>query len=116
MFWIIEKIIFFVPTGPIKLMLGLWIMLPNFYGEFFMYNLLSDKLDIVVNYIRKYRNKFFGKITFHLLNFSHKSFDLSKQYISNDLLKTYEDELNSMLSTIKEEIDLRNRLTGKTTS
>mgnify|MGYP003338738363 CR=1 FL=1 len=107
MFWIIEKLIFLVPTAPIKLGLGLWIMLPNFYGEFFMYNLLSDKLDIVVNIIRKYRNKFFGKITFHLFSLAHKSFDLSKEYISNDFLKAFEEGINCLSNSVKEEMILR---------
>ncbi len=31
LFWIIEKFIFLVPTAPIKIWLGLWIMLPSFH-------------------------------------------------------------------------------------
>jgi len=31
LFWIIEKFIVIIPPAPIKLWLGLWIMLPNYY-------------------------------------------------------------------------------------
>lgn len=29
-FWIIEKVMIIIPTAPVKIWLGLWIMLPNF--------------------------------------------------------------------------------------
>lgn len=30
LFWVVERVMFFLPTGPIKIWLGLWIMLPQF--------------------------------------------------------------------------------------
>jgi hypothetical protein len=113
-FWIIEKLIFIVPTAPVKLGLGLWIMLPNFYGEFFLYNLISDKLEKFEKEIRRYRNKFFGKTTFLFFNLSHKCFNLSKPYIHTDLLKTFKEDLNSMLNSIEEEFELRRKMNGST--
>lgn len=29
-FWIVEKFLFLIPTSPVKLWIGLWILLPNF--------------------------------------------------------------------------------------
>jgi hypothetical protein len=31
LFWVVEKTLFFLPLAPIKIWLGLWIMLPNFH-------------------------------------------------------------------------------------
>jgi hypothetical protein len=87
-------------------------MLPNFYGEFFMYNLLSDKLDKFEKEIRRYRNKFFGKTTFLFFNLAHKCFDMSKPYIHTDLLKKFKEDLNAMLADIEEEFDLRRKMSG----
>ena len=111
-FWIIEKFLFILPTAPIKIWLGMWIMLPNFHGEFFMYNLLSDKLDKFEKEIRRYRNKFFGKTTFLFFDLAHKCFNMSKPYIHTDLMKKFKEDLNSMLNDIEEEFDLRRKMSG----
>jgi len=57
LFWLAEYILFFFPTSLIKIWLGLWILLPNYSGEFFLYNLLSDKLEKFEYVMRVYRNK-----------------------------------------------------------
>ncbi len=111
-FWIIEKVLIFIPVAPVKIWLGFWIMLPNFHGEFFMYNLLSDKLDKFEKEIRRYRNRFFGKTTFLFFNLAHQCFSLSKPYIHTDLLKKFKEDINSMLNDIEEEFDLRRKMSG----
>jgi hypothetical protein len=110
----LRKCIILVPVAPVKLLIGLWIMLPNFYGEFFMYNLLSDKLDRFEKEIRRYRNKFFGKTTFFFFNMAHQGFNISKPYIHTELLKTFKEDLTSMLNSIEEEFELRRKMTGST--
>jgi hypothetical protein len=41
LFWIVEKFIFFMPTAPIKIWLGLWIMLPNFSVNIYQFPLIK---------------------------------------------------------------------------
>lgn len=55
-FWVVESTLTFVPTSLIKLPMGLWILLPQFYGEFTIFNLFSDAFDLLENYFRSTRN------------------------------------------------------------
>jgi len=57
LFWLAEYVLILVPTSVVKIWLGLWIMLPNFSGEFFIYNLFSDKLEKFELQMRIFRNK-----------------------------------------------------------
>jgi hypothetical protein len=77
-----------------------------------MYNLLSDQLDRFEKEIRRWRNKFFGKTTFLFFYLAHKCFNLSKPYIHTDFLKTFKEDLNSMLTSVEEEFDLRRKMSG----
>mmetsp|Transcript_36029 Transcript_36029/g.35013 ORF Transcript_36029/g.35013 Transcript_36029/m.35013 type:complete len:123 (-) Transcript_36029:730-1098(-) len=61
-FWIIEKVMFLLPTGLIRLWIGLWILLPNLHGETFLFGLISDKLEKFEYYMRVTRNKIVQKI------------------------------------------------------
>jgi hypothetical protein len=109
-FWIIEKFIFILPTAPIKIWLGLWIMLPNFYGEFFMYNLLSDKLDRFEKEIRRGRNRIFAKIMSSAFTLSNATFKVSKPYIHTDILKKFKERLETMLEEIDNELEMRKKI------
>jgi hypothetical protein len=109
-FWIIEKFIFILPTAPIKIWLGLWIMLPNFYGEFFMYNLLSDKLDRFEKEIRRGRNRIFAKIMSSAFTLSNATFKVSKPYIHTDNLKKFKERLETMLEEIDNELEMRKKI------
>jgi hypothetical protein len=102
-FWIFEKLLFFLPffpTAPIKIWIGLWIMLPNFSGEFFMYNLLSDKLDHFEKEIRRGRNKIFAKIMSSAFTLASSTLKISRPYIHTDNLKRFKESLEAMLSEI----------------
>jgi hypothetical protein len=45
-----------LPAVPlIKLTLGIWIMLPQFKGEFYLYHMIVDKMLIVERSILSYR-------------------------------------------------------------
>lgn len=109
-FWIIEKVIFILPTAPIKIWLGLWIMLPNFYGEFFMYNLLSDKLDRFEKEIRRGRNKIFAKIMSSAFTLASATFKISRPYIHTDNLKRFKESLETMLAEIENELEIRRKI------
>jgi hypothetical protein len=69
-------------------------------------------LDKFEKEIRRWRNKFFGKTTFLFFYLAHKCFNLSKPYIHTDLLKTFKEDLNSMLTSVEEEFDLRRKMSG----
>lgn len=96
LFWIVERVFFFLPTAPIKIWLGLWIMLPNFHGEFFMYNLLSDKLDRFEREIRKIRNQIYGKLTSVFLTSGQYVFTKSRAYIHTELLRSFREQIAAM--------------------
>lgn len=109
-FWIIEKVIFILPTAPIKIWLGLWIMLPNFSGEFFMYNLLSDKLERFEKEIRRGRNKIFAKIMSTAFTLASATFKISRPYIHTDNLKRFKESLDKMLGEIENELEIRKKI------
>lgn len=109
-FWIIEKVIFILPTAPIKIWLGLWIMLPNFSGEFFMYNLLSDKLERFEKEIRRGRNKIFAKIMSVAFSLASATFKISRPYIHTDNLKRFKESLDKMLGEIENELEIRKKI------
>ena len=111
LFWIIEKFIFVIPTAPIKIWLGLWIMLPNFSGEFFIYNLLSDKLIRFEQEIRRTRNKFFAKVMQSAFDLANYTFKVSRPYIHTDNLKKFREALDKMHLEIDIELDIRKKIT-----
>ena len=111
LFWIFEKLIFLLPTAPIKIWLGLWIMLPNFSGEFFIYNLLSDKLIRFEQEIRRTRNKFFAKVMQTAFDLASSTFKFSRPYIHTDNLKKFREALDSMHQEIDFELDIRKKIT-----
>jgi hypothetical protein len=110
LFWIVEKVMFLLPTAPIKIWLGLWIMLPNFHGEFFMYNLLSDKLDRFEREIRKGRNKIFAWVLSSAFSLAQKTFKVSRPYIHTDILKKFKEDLENMHGEIENELELRKKI------
>ena len=109
-FWIVEKVIFILPTAPIKIWIGLWIMLPNFHGEFFMYNLLSDKLDRFEKEIRRGRNRIFAKIMSSAFTLAKATFKVSRPYIHTDNLKRFKESLETMLGEIESELEIRKKI------
>ena len=44
-FWVVEWALFFFPTSLIKIWVGSWIMLPEYFGEYSMFNMVSDRLE-----------------------------------------------------------------------
>ncbi|CDW88212.1 UNKNOWN [Stylonychia lemnae] len=110
MFWIIEKFIVIIPPAPIKLWLGLWIMLPNFYGEFFMYNLLSDRLDKFEREMRKIRNKIVALIVEYAMRFTFVLLIKFKPYIHTLTLKRFKENTQTQEKEIDRELELRKKL------
>ena len=44
-FWTVEIMLFFFPTSLIKLGVGCWIMMPQYFGEYMIFGLLAGKLE-----------------------------------------------------------------------
>jgi hypothetical protein len=89
-------------------------MLPNFSGEFFLYNLVSDKLEGFEKGTRKVRNTILGKITIFFFGLAQSCFKLSKPYIHTELLKKLRENIANIQKDIKDEFDLRNKMAGGT--
>eukprot|EP00347_Sterkiella_histriomuscorum_P023965 403332771 len=109
-FWLFEKIIFIIPAAPIKLWLGLWIMLPNYHGEFFMYNLLSDKLDKFEREVRKIRNTIVAKFIFFVIHGTRFLFLKFKPYIHTDNLRKFRDIVQHLDVDCEREMELRRKI------
>ncbi|CDW75947.1 UNKNOWN [Stylonychia lemnae] len=113
-FWIFEKFIVIIPAAPIKLWLGLWIMLPNYHGEFFMYNLLSDKLDKFEREMRKMRNTIVAKFMFFMTTTLHKQFLKLKPYIHTDNLRIMRENIKQIDNDFEKELELRKKISQQT--
>jgi len=115
-FWMVELILFLVPTAPIKLALGLWILLPQYsvrisplslsQGEFFLYNLISDKLETFEGTIRRSRNALAAKLaSLAVLAYKYLIFSVT-HHLSSEHVKV----LKIKTEEIKDVIDVMHRI------
>lgn len=104
-FWILESVLYFAPTSILKLPLGMWILMPQFYGEYAIFNLFSDVFEYLEFYFRYIRNSIsswmFG------LTFSLCTFSIIKKFLPTDRLKYFQNELRKLDKEMNDELRLR---------
>mmetsp|Transcript_47349 Transcript_47349/g.34645 ORF Transcript_47349/g.34645 Transcript_47349/m.34645 type:complete len:178 (-) Transcript_47349:639-1172(-) len=110
-FWIIEKFLFLLPTSLIHLWIGLWITLPNFHGEAFFFNLISDKLEKFEYYMRLGRNKIVQRLVAWTFKLAAYTFASLKQYLRTDLVKGLKEEIGKLDAEMAKELVLRKAMT-----
>ena len=80
--WIIDYIPI-LPLSPIKLFLGLWIILPSFYGETIVYMCLSDYLENFEKRVAEGYSNIVSLILLKLMTWTH-SFWTQNNFLIND--------------------------------
>lgn len=106
-FWIFEWTFSFLPTSFVKLPLGLWIMLPQFYGEYMLLNMLADVFDKLEYYPRKVRNSVASGIFGVPFAICTHSFSAMKKYIPTDKLKDFQNQIRTLDKEINDEVRIR---------
>uniref|UniRef100_A0A7S3JAQ8 Uncharacterized protein n=1 Tax=Euplotes harpa TaxID=151035 RepID=A0A7S3JAQ8_9SPIT len=111
-FWIVEAVFTFTPTSLIKLPMGLWILMPQFYGEYTIYNMFAEVFEKLEYYFRNIRNvttaSFFGSsfaVSSHL-------FSMTKQYISTDRLRDFQNKIRELNKELDDELKFRKFITN----
>ena len=83
--WIIDYIPI-LPLIPIKLFLGLWIILPSFYGETIVYMCLSDYLENFEKRVAEGYSNIVSLILLKLITWTHKICTQNKSSINDETL------------------------------
>jgi hypothetical protein len=103
----VEKFMILIPTSLVKIWIGLWILLPNFHGEFFFFNLISDKLEKFEYQMRVGRNWVVQRIVEYSVKVSRFFFSISKPYLKTEYVKTLKEFLALIYSDMSKELLLR---------
>lgn len=106
-FWVIEYFFYFLPTSFAKLPLGLYILLPQFYGEYKIFNLFSDLFEFLEYYFRNIRNSVSSGIFNFTFGICMSSFTIIKKFIPTDKLKESQNELRKLDKEMNDELRLR---------
>ena len=105
-FWVIEYCLFFFPTSLIKIWVGIWIMMPQYYGEYAVFNILSDYLENFELLMRNIRDWLANSLVRFSIGMAQRSLKLIK-YIPNDDLMECKENIMKMQMKIKREENLR---------
>lgn len=106
-FWVFESLFFFIPTSIFKLPLGLWILMPQFYGEYWIYNMFADIFEHLEYYFRSVRNFVASNIFGVTFTLSTHSFGIIKKFIPTDKLKEFQNNIRDLDKEINDELRLR---------
>jgi hypothetical protein len=106
-FWVIEYVLYFIPTFIIKLPLGLWIMMPQFYGEYTIFNMISDLFEHLEYYFRFVRNSLSSGMFGATFSLCISSFSIIKKFIPTDRLKDFQNEIRKLDKEMNDELRLR---------
>ena len=106
-FWIWETFMPFIPTSFVKLPLGLWILMPQFYGEYTIYNLFSDLFEKLEYYFKNIRNVSTATIFGISLTVSTYLFSLMKKFMTNEKIKDFQNKIRELDKEINDELKLR---------
>lgn len=87
--------------------MGLWILMPQCYGEYVLYNMLSDLFEKLEYYFRNIRNVSTASIFGISFTISAYLFSLMKKFISNDKLKDFQNKVRELDKDINLELKLR---------
>lgn len=116
-FWIFETIFYFIPTSFIKLPLGLWILLPQFFGEYTIYNMFYEGFDKLEYYFRDIRNVIASALFGITFSISTQSFAIIKKFVPTDKLKDFQNQIRGLDKELNDELRLRKQIlqqmTGK---
>jgi hypothetical protein len=106
-FWIFEFVFYLFPTSFVKLPLGLWLLMPQFYGEYTIYNMFAEVFDNLEFYIRYVRNAIASGLFGLTFKICASSFDVIKKFIPNDKLKDFQNRIRFLDKELNEEMRLR---------
>jgi hypothetical protein len=106
-FWIFEFVFYLFPTSFVKLPLGLWLLMPQFYGEYTIYNMFAEVFDNLEFYIRYVRNAIASGLFGITFTICASSFDIIKKFIPNDKLKDFQNRIRFLDKELNEEMRLR---------
>jgi hypothetical protein len=98
----------FLPAMPLlRVCIGLWIMLPQFKGEFYLYNMILDKLLIVEKQMLSYRCVIGSNLVsfFNAVQIGSLKFALS--YISEECIVKTLEQAQETQRILREEIAYR---------
>lgn len=109
-YWILEYVLFMFPTQLIKLGIGLWILLPQLHGEFFVYNLVSDQLDKFELRVRVMRNNLVHKFMYWQIATARKMLGIFKPYIETKNLQKIKLLVDEMDKEIIKDLTLRKKM------
>mmetsp|Transcript_9319 Transcript_9319/g.6688 ORF Transcript_9319/g.6688 Transcript_9319/m.6688 type:complete len:303 (+) Transcript_9319:165-1073(+) len=109
-FWILEYVLFMFPTRLMKLGIGLWILLPQLHGEFFVYNLVSDQLDKFELKVRVARNNLVHKFMYWQIKTARKMLGIFKPYVETKNLQKIKLLVDEMDKEIIKDLTLRKKM------
>ena len=105
----IEYWLFFFPTSLIKIWIAIWVMMPQYYGEYAVFNIMSDRLEKFERSFRNVRNWFATKFVGFSLWIGQKSLK-SIKYVPSSKLQGYKELVTKMDHKVRKEIKLRENL------
>lgn len=79
-------------------------------GEFFLFNLVSDRLEKFEYYIRLTRNWFVNRIIMSSFILARKCFTTLKPYLHTDFLRKCADIVRELDQSINKELTLRKKI------
>lgn len=106
-FWVFESVFYFLPTSFVKLPIGVWLLMPQFYGEYTIYNMFSEVFDNLEYYFRNVRNSIASGVFGIAFSLCTGSFDVIKKFIPNDKLKDFQNRIRVLDKELNEELKLR---------
>mmetsp|Transcript_10196 Transcript_10196/g.13966 ORF Transcript_10196/g.13966 Transcript_10196/m.13966 type:complete len:166 (+) Transcript_10196:175-672(+) len=109
-YWVIEYTLFMLPTQLMKLGIGLWILLPQLHGEFFVYNVISDQLDKFEYKVRVFRNALVQKCMMWYIKGARYLLNKFKPYIETRSLQQMKLLVDDMDKEIIKDLTLRKKM------
>jgi hypothetical protein len=110
-FWVFEYIFYFAPTSLLKLPVGLWILMPQFYGEYTLYNMFAELFERLEYYFRNVRNSAASMMFGSTFSMSVYFFNIIKKFIPQKRLIEFQDEVRNLFQDITKELKLRKDIT-----
>lgn len=112
--WIFRIMGWFLPAIPaLRILLGFWIMLPQFKGEFYLWHMLDDQVKKVEYVLMGYR----CSITSFIVRFfgicASGSLKIMHTYVSEECIVKTEESNQQNLEILKEEMEVRTKQGGK---
>lgn len=109
-FPLIQTVVYFIPLYPLKLLLGCWILLPQFHGEYTNYYAWSTVLEKLENVFGGTRTKICWTIFETTFSICVTSFKLSKKYVLTSELKMLQQQIRGMEGEVTKELGIRKKI------